>query len=235
MALNPTAVGDNAFGPSALAETYLPDQLIAGNLKLVTQAQATITGAAAYARGTVMGRASAGAATSAAKSGGNTGTGTCTVDGTTPVLGNAQEGIYQARCITAATNSGTFRVTDPKGDHVGDVVVGTAFTDQIKFVIADGGTDFAVGDGFDITVSLSAGKFKKAAKTATDGSQVPYAILVDDVDATSADQNGGLYLTGEFNANKLIYDNSYTLDDLSAAFRSLGIFIKSAVSAADPT
>jgi hypothetical protein len=30
------------------------------------------------------------------------------------------------------------------------------------------------------------------------------AILVDNVDASTADQNGGLYLMGEFNQNRII-------------------------------
>jgi hypothetical protein len=37
----------------------------------------------------------------------------------------------------------------------------------------------------------------QSVKTATDGSETPAAILVDDVDAsTHGDQNGGLYLMG---------------------------------------
>jgi hypothetical protein len=41
-------------------------------------------------------------------------------------------------------------------------------------------------------------------KTATDGSEKPAAILVDNVDASTTDQNGGLYLMGEFNQNHII-------------------------------
>jgi hypothetical protein len=53
------------------------------------------------------------------------------------------------------------------------------------------------------------GKYTKSVKTAADG-QNPVAILVDNVDASTADQNGGLYLMGEFNQNRIIYDNSWT-------------------------
>ena len=93
------------------------------------------------------------AAASAAKSGGNTGNGTLTLDATTPVLAGAKVGVYTVRLITAATNAGTFRVEDPDGNVLGDVAVGGTFSDDIKFATADGSTDFAVGDGFDITVS----------------------------------------------------------------------------------
>ena len=54
MALNPTFIGDNPQQPAAVAESYIPDQLIAGNLKLVSDL-AIITGAAVLQRGSVMG------------------------------------------------------------------------------------------------------------------------------------------------------------------------------------
>jgi hypothetical protein len=53
-----TPVGDNPFRPGMVSETYIPDQLIAGDLKLVTT-NGTITGAAAFVRGTVMGQITA--------------------------------------------------------------------------------------------------------------------------------------------------------------------------------
>lgn len=99
--------------------------------------------------------AAGGSAVSAAKSGGNTGGGSLTLDVTTPVLAGAKVGVYTVRCITAATDSGTFRVTDPDGFVIGDVAVGATFANDIKFAIADGAPDFVVGDGFDITVSAN--------------------------------------------------------------------------------
>lgn len=87
-----------------------------------------------------------------------TGNGVMTLDATTPVLAGAKNGTYTATCITAATNSGTFRVEDPDGYVLGDVAVGGTFADDIKFVIADGSTDFVVGDKFTIAVTTSAGR-----------------------------------------------------------------------------
>jgi Bacteriophage lambda head decoration protein D len=46
---------DNPSYPFIQADSYLPDQLIAGNLHLVTKGIGTITGSAAFLRGTVMG------------------------------------------------------------------------------------------------------------------------------------------------------------------------------------
>ena len=52
----------------------------------------------------------------------------------------------------AGTNSATFRVTDPMGKVLGDVVysgsgASATFANRIKFAITDGSTDFVVGDG----------------------------------------------------------------------------------------
>lgn len=116
-----------------------------------------------------------GTAASAAKSGGNTGNGTLTMDGTTPVLAGAKAGVYTVRCIAAATNNGTFRVTDPDGFVLGDIVMAAgagAFENDIKFALADGSTDFIVGDGFDVTVTATSVEVPGATwdTTTTNGS-----------------------------------------------------------------
>lgn len=77
----------------------------------------------------------------------------------------------------------------------------------------------------------ASGKYTKSVKTATDGSETPVAILVDNVDASTSDQNGGLYLMGEFNQNRIIFDNSWTVPALKAALRPLAIFLKDSIQA----
>jgi Bacteriophage lambda head decoration protein D len=57
MTLTVTSMGDNPSVPLISAETYIPDQLIAGNLKLVT-ASVTLTGAHPLTRGAVLGQLS---------------------------------------------------------------------------------------------------------------------------------------------------------------------------------
>lgn len=228
-----TAITNNPQRPFAGNDVYTPDQLIAGNLKLVTD-NVTI-GAGTLVRGTVLGAITIGAATSAAKSGGNTGNGTLTLDVTTPKLTGVQVGVYTVRCTAAASNSGTFRVTAPDGNVLGDVAVAATFSNQIKFVIADGATDFIVGDGFDITVAAGSGNYIQSVKTAVDGSNVPSAILADACDASSTTKNAGVYVMGEFNQNALTYSNSFTLAELKTLMRPLGIFLKTSVSAAAPT
>lgn len=240
MALVPTNVGDNPFQPGVSAEAYLPDQLIAGAFNLVTD-DVTLKMGQNLLRGTVLGAITIGAAASAAKGGGNTGTGTFVLDVATPVLVNAAVGVYTLRCIAAAANGGTFRLTSPGLVVLGDFIIAggaggsVAIADEIKGVLTDGGVDFIVGDGFDITIAAGSGKMVKSVATATDGSQVPSAILADDCDATAADKNIGVYDTGEFNQNKVIYDGTWTLAALKLALRTFSIFLKPAVSAADPT
>lgn len=138
--------------------------------------------------GTVLGKTSLGAATSAAKSGGNTGNGALTLDATTPVKSGGKVGKYAVRLIAAAANAGTFRVSDPSGVVLGDVAVGATFDDQIKFATADGSTDFALGDGFDITIAPGAGTMKQLNLTGNDGTEIAAAILLDTVDASVAAQ-----------------------------------------------
>jgi hypothetical protein len=57
MTLTVTSVGENPQVPSASAQTFLPDQLIAGPKQIVTR-NVTITGGP-YVRGTVLGKITA--------------------------------------------------------------------------------------------------------------------------------------------------------------------------------
>jgi hypothetical protein len=113
----------------------------------------TLSGGTKIVAGQVLAKRPGGTAAATAKPG-NTGNGTFTLDATTPVLVNAQLGSYVARCTAAATNSGTFRVFDPTGDVIGDVVVGTTFNDQIKFLISDGTTDLSSAPNSTLTSQL---------------------------------------------------------------------------------
>jgi hypothetical protein len=169
-----------------------------------------LSGAGVLAIGTVLGQIAVGAASSAAKSGGNTGGGTLTLDGTTPVLAGAKVGVYAVRCIAAASNSGTFRVTDPDGFVLGDVAVGATFENDIKFVLADVGTDFIVGDGFDVTIAVGSLKWVACPETATNGSQVARAVLLEKVDATSADKPAVALVRGpaEISRHGLVWHSS---------------------------
>jgi hypothetical protein len=178
--------------------------------------------------GAVLGRIPAGTAGVPVKTG--TGNGTMTMDVTTPVLFNGKTGTYTATCVAAASNSGTFRVEDPDGLVLGDVVVGATFADGIKFVIADGATDFIVGDKFTVAVVVAQGEYTELDPTATDGSQIASAVLFAAVDATAADRAAVVIKRdAEVAAHALGWNEAVTTDQKTAAIaqlNTLGIVVR---------
>ncbi|WP_298691721.1 head decoration protein [uncultured Sphingomonas sp.] len=237
MVLTATPYTNNPFQPGATQDAFMPDQLIGGDMKIVTDTK-LITGGAYYRRGTVLGRINTAGATSAVKaSGANTGNGTFVLDPTTPVLANADAGTYTLR-FTTATN---VRLTDPRGRVLGDfAITATAgqtatVADQIKGVLTEGSTVFVVGDGFDVTVAAGVDTYTMAISTAVDGSATPFAILVDDVDTTGGAVMGGIYQMGEFNANAVILGAGITLAGAKTALAVQNIYLKTPISAVDPS
>ncbi|MFZ6690236.1 head decoration protein [Undibacterium sp. SXout20W] len=229
MTLMVNNLGDNPQQPGTYAEAYIPDQLIAGNLKLVTAT--VILGAGTLQRGTVLGQQT-GAITSVA---GATNVGNGTISGLTKGV-SAEIGFYTLR----ATSPTVFSVTAPTADALPDLTVGTPYvTAGINLTITAGGTAFVAGDTF--TVTCAASNYIQSVQTATDGSQFPVAILVDYADASGGPVNAAAYLMGEFNQNALIADPSWGASPAAAAvnlwplLRPYGIFIKNAVTAADPS
>ena len=79
------------------------------------------------------------------------------------------------------------------------------------------------------------GQYVACVKTASDGSQTPKAILVDYTDASGGAVTAGAYVTGDFNERAVLFDNSWTLAALRDALRTYSIFLKSSISAAQPT
>ena len=208
-------------------ETFTPDNLFGGSdIPAMTKVVTLVSGAGDLARGTVLGKITKGSATAAAKSGGNAAnTGALTMDATTPVLAGAKVGVYTVRCITAATNGGTFRVTDPEGFVLGDVAVGATFANDIKFAIADGTQDFIVGEGFDITVAAGSGYYKTVNSANVDGSNVAECILAADTNATSAAVAALVYVTGQFNTEALTFGGSDDAADHREALHLRGIIL----------
>jgi hypothetical protein len=225
MSLTPSQIGDNQQAPGIQAQVYIPDQLIADAKNLVSQP--IILGAGTLQRGTVLGRQTANPIEAVAKAG-NTGNGTI---GSLSVGASPDIGTYSA----IATSATVFAVNDPEGNALGNATAGTPFTSaEINFTITAGGTAFAVGDAFNITVSDATGVFIESVKTASDGSQNPVCILADSADASGGPVNTGAYFMGEFNARAVTYDPSWTLATLTTAL-PVGVFLKSSVSAALPS
>ncbi len=215
-------VGDNPQQPGIWSEAYIPDQLIAGNLNLISQPIVLAAGAQ-LPRGTVLGQQTSYSVLETA--GTNTGNGTI---GTISAGNLTLVGNYQL----VATSATIFTVTDPEGNALPAATVGTPYNQEgLQFTITAGGTAFAAGDSFTLNVVNSIGNFIVSVKTASDGSQNPCAILADYADASGGPVSTGAYVMGEFNVNAVSFDSSWTPELLTTALRPYSIFLKGSVSA----
>jgi hypothetical protein len=76
------------------------------------------------------------------------------------------------------------------------------------------------------------GKYKLSAlkdsdgNDVTDGSEVPCAVLLENVDATDADKNVPVLLLGVVDGDELIFDDSWDKDELKFELRKMSIFVK---------
>jgi hypothetical protein len=77
-----------------------------------------------------------------------------------------------------------------------------------------------------IGVKTADGKGLRSLTAASDGTQSAYGILLEDVDATSADKNAAVALFGEINSGAMILGTGWTVATAKAALRTLGIYLK---------
>lgn len=76
------------------------------------------------------------------------------------------------------------------------------------------------------------GKYLLSLSAAIDGSQVPEAILAEDADASAADAEALIYMTGEFNEAALTIGAAHTADSIREGLRDKSIFLKKTQAAA---
>jgi hypothetical protein len=100
-------------------------------------------------------------------------------------------------------------------NNVADVVVGTETL--LKGGIHKRATVLGLIDVSDKVTAVDS--------TKTDGSEHPYAILADDVDATDDDVVVEVYYTGEFNETALIFGGEDTAATHKRKLREIGIFM----------
>ena len=91
------------------------------------------------------------------------------------------------------------------------------------------GVSGALKRGTVLGMVTATGAYIPSKKDATDGSEKPSALLVDNVDTTTTAQTGGVYLMGEFNQHRLIFDATWTIAELKAQFRPLAIFLRDSI------
>ena len=75
------------------------------------------------------------------------------------------------------------------------------------------------------------GEYKLSLSGAADGSEVPRAILAEDVDASAAAKIGPAYLSGEFNEDQITFGTAHTAASVADGLRDLNIYLKSPISA----
>ena len=74
-------------------------------------------------------------------------------------------------------------------------------------------------------------KYILSLSAASDGSQVPKAILAADADASGGDVTAPVFFTGEFNEDALILGTAHTLASIRDGLRQIGIFLKKIIAA----
>jgi hypothetical protein len=179
----------------------------------------------ALAKGTILARKhlKAGTATPTA-----TGNGVFTYTG----IGNkAKKGSYILKCITAVSNAGVFSVVDPDGVRLADATVAVAYANQhLKFTIADGATDFVVGDLFTVTVIADDDTCIVYDVTVNEQAGLPYCVLAEAVTATAATTTVGIR-KGLLNSDALVFQANNTIATAKDALEAIGIFTKTNVAA----
>ncbi|MBB6101866.1 hypothetical protein F4827_001714 [Paraburkholderia bannensis] len=131
----------------------------------------------------------------------------------------AQAGVYTVEF----DDSTHFVVSDPTGAEVGHGVAGTAFKGGgLSFTITAGGTAFAAGDSFAVTVAAGSSKFKPFDPANTDGSQIPSGILFATKDVTSADKPCAVVTRlAEVNASELVWPTGMSAGAIATALVQL--------------
>jgi hypothetical protein len=232
-----TNVSDNPQNPSATSQAYLPDQLIAAGNRPPVTAEVLIGGTAILQRGQVLGQLTSGDVGSAAAASGNVG------DGTFSAISKGSA--YKPGTYSVVFSGPTaYEVFDPEGEVIAAKTTAGAFTSSdINFTFTAHTNAMAAGDSFTIQIAAGTGPYVAVAEGTSDGSQTAIAILVDVADPTQGGTlsgaacgvRAGIYLSGEFNEKAIIYDSNFTPDQMRSALRSIAIYLKGAVSAADPT
>jgi len=128
----------------------------------------------------------------------------------------AQVGQYRLVCVAASANAGTFQLRAPDGSVVAFntalviTVAGGAFTsDHLGITIADGATDFIVGDTY--TIDVTGGDWEALDPIEDDGAQIAAGILFGGTNATAADKACVVLVRdAEVNANELTWPAGIT-------------------------
>ena len=111
-----------------------------------------------------------------------------------------------------------------QGSYTPDNLIAGEYPRVARVVTIASGANLAQGALLGkITAS---GKFKLSASAATDGSEVPDAILAEAANATAADVQAVVYFSGEFNESALSLGAGHTLVSIKAGLRDRNIYLR---------
>ena len=176
--------------------------------------------------GTILGAATIVAnETSSIIVGQNTGNGVATLAAPATSQG-AMDGDYLITCTAAAANAGTFSVQTPDGREIGPLTVGAAFNKEIKLTIADGATDFIVGDSFVARIGIERPadySFGALDLTATNGMQKAFGIALYPIitDGTTTGMISAMVRHAEVNGKCLNWPAGVTAPQQAAIIEQL--------------
>ncbi len=163
-------------------------------------------------------------------SSGNTGAG---VPGAVTLGELAQPGTYILRLIVVAGNAGTFAVIAPGGRVLPDLTVAVAYvSDEINLTVADGATDFALGDTIYAQVKGDR-KIVALNLNGKDGSERAVGFMADDYTAPDGTDKAGVTIARNAVASVvgLVWPAGISADQIesyTADLEDLGILVRSA-------
>ena len=207
---------------SMINTSFAPDLLVTGEI-CKTEAIRLATGN--LVRGTVLGKQDMTVPSTGTAKGGNTGNGTMTL---VDRKRHMRAGVY----TMTATSATKFNVKNTLNEVVGEATVGTQYTDQeITFKINAGVTAFVATDEFTVTIAVGNMQCVIVNSAGTnDGRRLPYCILAEDCDASSAIKDTVGYLAGNFNEAALVFGGTDTIETHRADLRDLGIFTEETIA-----
>ncbi len=209
-----------------MSESTAFRNLIAGSSQGIVPMPATVAIGQNLAAGSLLGKVTRALGDVEADAG-NTGEGTI---GDAALGHGCQIGTYRIEC-TAAGPPAVFSVIAPDGHRLADATAGVAYAGEIAFEITAYGTPFALGDRFTVEIEAGNGHLRLADRDAVDGSEEPYAILPDAVDASAAAKTTEVWVTGEFSEGNLVFATGSAADDWRDLCAAKGIYLRATAAA----
>jgi hypothetical protein len=216
--------------PDFSRASYDPRGIVAGDYPLAS-VPITLAEGQNLPRGAVLGKIRYGAwAFAVTQAGANKHTVAVDADTgvTNPVLG-AYSVVNVVAPVANPAAAGKYELRDGTGKFVALLTGGV----KAHGVTVTDGANTAVGDVAYITASRAAGSGQHvlSVAAATDGSEVPDGILVEDTDATDDATATSIYVSGQFDAAMLTYGAGHTAASVRASLAGKPIWIKDAIGA----